>query len=379
MTHLPILFGYHASNIGNSHVPISLCRYWHESGRAVKLSVPSTDVNINYPWLHPVMTGLKKTLVYKLGSESLPRNLTETEFLKSEMVTPLVYLWAGLSLEVFERFNRNGTKIIIERINCHRATSRRILKNAEQIFGITSRDSISDEEIAIENRKLEIADAIFCPSPMVRNSMLENGVPEAKLLSTSYVWAPERFTSRSLVRPENSKPVFLFVGRLCLRKGLPLLLEAWQLADIDGELLLCGAVDKDIQSNFSEQLSGRNVRYVPYTKDVGEIYNQADVFVFPSLEEGGPMVTYEAMAHGITPLVTSMGAGAIVQDGINGVILPDTDVGAWVDAIRDIAGNKQKRITLGEKARERAQEFTWSNVAEQRVKLLEERYPELWK
>ena len=378
MNYLPILFGYHASNLGNSHVPLSLCRYWHRGGRAVKLTVPSADKSIDYPWLQPTITGLRKSLIYKLKFKDQPKGLTEKQFIQSEMSAAVVYLWAGLSLEIFERFHKNGTKIIIERINCHRATSRKILKVAEQMWGINPEKIISDDDIAGENRKLEMADTIFCPSPMVRNSMIENGVPAEKLLLTSYGWEPERFTSIPLVRKESARLTFLFVGNLCLRKGVPLLLEAWRRADIDGELLLCGGIDQDIQTSFAKQLKGKSVRHVTYTKDIGQIYKQADVFVFPTLEEGGPMVTYEAMAYGIPPLVSAMGAGAIVQDGINGVVLPDMDIDAWANAIKDIAENKHKRTELGENARVRAQDFTWEKVAEQRAKLLEERYPQLW-
>ncbi|MEO7343246.1 MAG: hypothetical protein ABIU85_00270, partial [Methylotenera sp.] len=165
MTYLPILFGYHASNLGNSHVPLSLCRFWQEGGRKVKLTVASADKNISYPWLQPAMTGLKKSLVYKLKNKDKPRYLAEKEFFKTEMSAPVVYLWAGLSVDIFEQFHKNGTKIVIERINCHRATSRRILKNAEDIWGVQRKSQITDEDIAVEIRKLEIADAIFCPSP----------------------------------------------------------------------------------------------------------------------------------------------------------------------------------------------------------------------
>ena len=378
MTYLPTLMGYHASNIANSHVPISLCRFWHEGGRAVKLVAPSVEKSVDYPWLQPAMTGLKKILVYKLNIKDQPRRMAEKQFFKSERSAPIVYLWAGLSLEIFEKFHENGTKIILERINCHNATARAIIQNAEHQWGVKTDNVIRDDKIVRENRKLAIADAIFCPSPMVRNSMLENGVPAEKLLSTSYGWEPERFTSISVARQENLRPVFLFVGKLCLRKGVPLLLEAWRRADIDGELLLCGSIDQDFQSTLAEQLKGKNVRHLSFTKDMGEVYRKADIFVFPTLEEGGPMVTYEAMAHGIPPLVTAMGAGAVVQDGVNGVVLPDMDVDAWVVAMRDIAGNKQKRIELGEKAQLRAQDFTWEKVAEQRAKLLENKYPKLW-
>ena len=382
MNYLPILFGYDASNLGNSHVPMSLCRYWHKSGRSVKLYAPSVENEnkneIDYPWLEPAVSGLKKRLIYKLRIKNQPQGLSEKKFLASEKTTNVVYLWAGLSLDIFECFHKMGAKIIIERINCHRATSRKILKIAEQHWGVKQSVIISDAEIASENRKLEIADAIFCPSPMVKASMIENGVAAEKLLLTSYGWEPERFKSLPMVRQENERLTFLFVGNLCLRKGVPLLLKAWEKANIDAELLFCGQIDPDIQAHFSEQLKGKNIRHLNYTKDIGQIYKNADVFVFPTLEEGGPMVTYEAMAHGIIPLVTAMGAGAIVQDGVNGIVLPDFDVDAWAQAIKEVTINKQKRVDLGEAAKIRAQEFTWKKVAEQRAKLLEERYPSLW-
>jgi glycosyltransferase involved in cell wall biosynthesis len=378
MSYLPVLFGYHASNLGNSHVPLSLCRYWNESGREATLIVPSADDTIAYPWLKPAMNGLKKTLVYKIGSREQPRVLAEHFFFKTEKLSSPVYLWAGLSLDIFERFNNQGAKIIVERINCHRSTSRRIVEKAGEHFGINLAGSISDKQIEEENRKLTIADTIFCPSPTVRASMLENNVPEYKLLSTSYGWSPERFPSAGAPRPKNPRPVFLFTGTLCIRKGIPLLLEAWRKADIDGELLLCGGIDQEIHSLLAKELTGNNIRHIAYTKNIGEVYALADVFVFPSLEEGGPMVTYEAMAHGIPPIVTAMGGGAIVQDNINGIVLPDMNIDAWAEAITDLAENPKKRAILGEKAKVRSQQFTWQNVAEQRALLLEKRYTNLW-
>jgi len=325
------------------------------------------------------MSGLKKALVYKIGSKEQPRVIVEQLFFKTEKLSSPVYLWAGLSLDIFERFHKRGTKIIVERINCHRSTSRRIVEKAGKHFGINLAGSISDEQIEEENRKLAIADAIFCPSPMVRASMLENNIPEHKLLSSSYGWSPERFPSAAAPRPKNPKPVFLFTGTLCIRKGIPLLLEAWKKADIDGELLLCGGIDQEIQTLMAKELTRNNIRHIAYTKNIGLVYAQADLFVFPSLEEGGPMVTYEAMAHGIPPIVTEMGGGAIVQNNINGIVLPDMNSDAWAEAITDLAENPQKRAILGEQARVRSQKFTWQNVAEQRALLLEKRYPNLWK
>jgi glycosyltransferase involved in cell wall biosynthesis len=379
MSNLPVLFGYNASNLGNSHVPLSLCRYWNESGRPSTLTVASADDSISYPWLNPALKGIIKRLVYKIGNGEQPKHITEELFFRTEGSSSPVYLWAGLSPEIFESFGNRNAKIIVERINCHRATSRKILQNACDHWKVPLTETFSDSQIAEENRKLALADAIFCPSPMVRKSMLENGVPEGKLLSSSYGWAPERFPSIAAPPRDNTEPIFLFTGTLCMRKGVLLLLEAWKRARISGKLVLCGGVYHDVQAAMEQYLGAGNIEHIAYTRDIGQVYRKADVFVFPSLEEGGPMVTYEAMAHGIPPLVTAMGGGAIVQAGINGLVLPDFDVDAWADAITELAENRQKRMELGQKARERALQFTWENVAEQRALLLETRYPELWK
>lgn len=379
MKNLPVLFGYHASNLGNSHVPLSLCRHWNESGRPSTLTVPSSEDSIVWPWLKPVMGGLRKKLVYRLGNSSQPRIITEHDFFRSEASSSPVYLWAGLSLDIFERFSARGAKIIMERINCHRATSRLILRNAAAYWNSPIPESSSDTEIDEENRKLALADAVFCPSPLVRQSMLDNGVAEEKLLPTSYGWAPERFSLTEPPASENQKPVFLFAGTLCLRKGLLLLLEAWKRAAIDGELLLCGGIDPAIGEHIAKHIGTNNIRHLSYTRDIGQVFRMADVFVFPSLEEGGPMVTYEAMAHGIPPLVTAMGGGAIVEEGVNGVVLPDLDIDAWAAAMREFAENPDKRRETGRNARQRAALFTWKEVAARRATLLESRYPDLWR
>ncbi|RTY37776.1 glycosyltransferase [Chlorobium phaeovibrioides] len=379
MNYLPVLFGYEASNIGNSHVALSLCRHWHESGRAVQLTLPGAVKGLEYPWLRTAMKGLRQKLTYKFGTNIQARTMAEQLFYKHEKDADIVYLWAGLSLEIFEAFHKRGSRIVIERINCHRKSSWRILEAAADTWNIPYRINTDEKAALIEAKKLEIADAVFCPSPMVRKSMLENGVEETKLLSTSYGWAPERFPGRNDEKKHAERPVFLFVGSICLRKGIPLLLEAWKRAKLDADLVLCGNIAPEIQEHLPPLESYPNVRHISYTHDMGMIYRSADVFVFPSLEEGGPMVTYEAMAHGIPCLVSEMGAGAIVEKDINGIVLPDMDIDAWAEALTSMALNRQARIDIGQHARERAERFIWKKVANHRAELLEQCYPMLWK
>ena len=318
-------------------------------------------------------------MIYRFGKQDTPRRRVEKYCFRKERQNTFCYLWAGLSLDVFERFHAEGVKIIIERINCHQAMTKDVLSKASAALHLPPDHNITPASLADERRKLEISDAIFCPSPMVSKSLIANGVDQNKLLQTSYGWSPNRFPNISQARQKKTRqPIFLFVGALCVRKGVPLLLKAWEQADIAGQLIFCGNMDKAIQENFSHYFKREDICYVPHTDNIGHYYNLADVFVFPSLEEGGPMVTYEAMAHGVIPLVSKMGAGAIVQDKKNGLIL-EYNVESWRTAILAVSQRFTRMSKLAVAARERAAEFTWDKVAARRATLLQAKFPELWR
>ncbi len=379
MNQLPVIFGYNINGTGNSSVPLALCRHWNAAGLDSPLYAPSKDAEINHPWLHPAMGTIRKKLVYRLGAPETPGKMVEAYCLKQSCGEKYIYLWAGLSLELFRKAKDQGLTIIMERINCHQATAKAILDQAYGARNLQPDHGITEESIKTENLKLAMADGIFCPSPMVRKSMLAAGVEETKLLSTSYGWSPQRFPGRKALKTGNSsRTVFLFVGTLCIRKGVALLFEAWEKAGIDGELIFCGTMDDTIRNHFGHYFRRPDITHIPFTTDIGKYYNMADVFLFPTLEEGGPMVTYEAMAHGVLPLVSEMGAGAIVENKKNGIVL-EHEVDSWVRAIQAVHSNVPRRRQLAEAAVTRAMEFTWEKVAAGRAALLQKKFPDLWK
>lgn len=377
MNNLPVLFGYNLSGVGNSSIPMAFCHYWNTMGLPTRLYAPAAENGIASPWYRTALGPLARKIFYRFMKNGNPSKRAEKFCYDREKDNSVVYLWAGLSLDIFEKFHDNGCTIILERINCHQATSRALLDSGHKGLELQSVHDISERSITEENKKLKLADHIFCPSPMVYKSMLENGVDERKLLQTSYGWEPERFPNLVHGPRKSRKPTYLFVGHLCIRKGLPLLLDAWNKANIDGRLLLVGKMDETVRHSFGHHFHRDDITHIPYTRNIGKYYNMADAFVFPSLEEGGPMVTYEAMAHGLVPLVSLMGGGAIVQDKKNGLILPDNS-DRWATAIRAIYANIPKRIELGQSARNRALDFTWDQVATRRARLLQNHLPHLW-
>jgi starch synthase len=88
---------------------------------------------------------------------------------------------------------------------------------------------------------------------------------------------------------------------------------------------------------------------------------EASIHVFPSLCEGSAKVTYEAAACGL-PQITTREAGDVVEDGVQGMIIPPADIEALAEAIQHLYDHPEivERMSLA--ARERVVEnFTWNH------------------
>ncbi len=158
------------------------------------------------------------------------------------------------------------------------------------------------------------------------------------------------------------------MGALIRRKGVHLLLEAWdRLALKEAELVLVGHVHEEIRP-FLERFGGNNVRVAGKAGRVEDYYRSATVHIFPSQCEGCAKVTCEAAACGL-PQITTRESGDVVVDGVNGLIVPCNDLGALCAAIEHLHRHPELLPAMRQAARARAMErFTWEAY---RVRLLE--------
>ena len=132
-------------------------------------------------------------------------------------------------------------------------------------------------------------------------------------------------------------------------------------------MLVGGTPETLISERCAAYFDRPDIHWLSWSNDVGDYYRSADVFAIPSLEEGGPLVTYEAMGCGLPAVASPMGGGAIGQDGEGVIILDPYDVQAWADTFRRLAADEDYRRELGEKARVAAQRFTWEKVGLKRL------------
>lgn len=165
----------------------------------------------------------------------------------------------------------------------------------------------------------------------------EIGVPQARIvILANAVEGPEKITATERLLP----PGILFLGLLRPEKGIDVLLEALSdpaLGACEWRAVLAGDGDvgRYAQKVASLGLSERISLPGWCTQDrVRSLLRQSSILVLPSFVENLPLALLEAMAYGLCPVVTPVGAiPDIVHDGENGLIVPPGDAAALTRAL----------------------------------------------
>lgn len=366
--HLQSLYPSHLSGRGLSHIIMSVCRAMNVGDLKVTLTVPAASDTCRAPFVREAVPRALRWASYRLLKDS--RERTQRRFLRGLKRDDAAYLWPGLDVQVYEQVKRQGIVIANERINTHQATSKRILDAEYARLGWPVGHDITDEFVRHERRILELSDFIFAPSPLVADSLVEEGVDPTKVIATSYGWDPARFGGSARALEPIDGMTVLFVGLICVRKGAHLLLKAWRASGVKGRLVLAGKMTDEIATHCAEDLNRDDVIHLGHVGDIASVYRSADVFAFPSLEEGSPLVAYEAMASRLAMLVSPMGAGGVVEDGLHGRVINPHDLEGWIAALRSLEADAALRGSYGQAARERAEHFTWEKVGIRRAEAL---------
>jgi phosphatidylinositol alpha-mannosyltransferase len=162
----------------------------------------------------------------------------------------------------------------------------------------------------------------------------------------------------------------LFVGRPEERKGLPVLLQAFEalVEHVPSRLAVVGADREDVDRYLGEAAAGMRIDALGRV-DHDELWrrlHEADVLCAPSLSgESFGMVLTEAFAAG-TPVIASHIAGYadVVTDGVDGVLVPPADPQRLAEQLQSMYHEPERRSAMGEAARLSAERYAWPRVAE---------------
>ncbi|MEP7162512.1 MAG: glycosyltransferase family 4 protein, partial [Candidatus Moraniibacteriota bacterium] len=173
--------------------------------------------------------------------------------------------------------------------------------------------------------------------------------------------------------------VFITVARLTKRKGLQTLLHAFGEAVRMGhrplELWLVGDGEERsfLQAEAKRLGVDGQVKFLGQVdhEKIAELYQQAQVFVLPSKNEGMSNAVLEALASGL-PLVVSGTGGMqeIVEEGKNGFFVNSDDTPSFSEKLLLLAEDSGLREALGKESRRRAEERSWKRVADEFLRVV---------
>ncbi len=155
-----------------------------------------------------------------------------------------------------------------------------------------------------------------------------------------------------------------FLGRLVLEKGLDV------FADVIGELERQGVPHKVLvigegpaRATFEVKMPDACFVGFQGGDNLARAVASMDVLLNPSVTETFGNVTLEAMACGV-PVVAAdaTGAASLVEDGINGYLVPPRGIGSYADRIAAYAADPVLRSAHGQAGADRAQAFEWDAI-----------------
>ena len=222
--------------------------------------------------------------------------------------------------------------------------------------GLPSQRYVRPEQKLLE---MELADLVIVPSNFVADTVREFHA-DMNVALTPYgidtaMWRPN--TDR---RPDDII-TFIFAGQCSIRKGIPLLLEAWRAAGLrHAKLRLVGSW------HLAEIKRKTLPSGVEWTGQVSShqllaYYQNSDIFIFPTYFEGRALVVGEALASGLPVLTTAASGWQEVIDTGCGRTAPIGSLDALVEGLRWFEAHREQLPAMSRAAREQAIRTTWEN------------------
>lgn len=166
------------------------------------------------------------------------------------------------------------------------------------------------------------------------------------------------------IRPAELSAVplkILFASRMLREKGIFELLQAARIVKQSGvkvAFLFAGDIYPGNPSSLTASeiaaiKAEEIVTYLGHVDDMLSLLRQADIVVLPSYREGTPRILIEAAAMAIPIVATDIaGCRGLVQDGVNGLLVPVRDAQALAEALLRLISDRELRLTMGVAGRE---------------------------
>jgi glycosyltransferase involved in cell wall biosynthesis len=184
---------------------------------------------------------------------------------------------------------------------------------------------------------------------------------------------PDRMLFRQKHHMAASDPVILFMGRLHARKGVEVLVKAFQQANLSRAWLVLAGPDEGMEEQL-RTIAGERVIFTGFISGEERLQalSAADLFVLPAVGEGLSMAVLEALAAGL-PVILSPGCNMPQTEARGAGLIVNPDIDSLVGVLTHVIGDEAGRAAMGRAAQVWAQdEFAWPHIAAQMTSLYDE-------
>ena len=166
----------------------------------------------------------------------------------------------------------------------------------------------------------------------------------------------------------------LTVGRLSVTKRVDMLIDAVEILYKEGvkahlTIVGSGALEQQLRHSISQKGLGEVIKMTGRVgaEEMPRLYRQGDILVSATMQEGMSNAMLEAMASGL-PIVTTRCEGVEELVGDNGIVLGEAGGEVIAEAVKKIAHDREGYRRMSEAARNRANSFMWSSVADRYIR-----------
>lgn len=230
-----------------------------------------------------------------------------------------------------------------------------------------------DTELKRNREELMLSNYFLVGSTFVKDSLLYCGVEDKAIFINPYGVNINHFCDKSQYRTNNPLRL-IFVGAVCYRKGIHHLLSV--VAEYSKEEVILDVIG-GFSPNSEYYIKYKNHENIHFrgfvTHDVlAQYYNNADVFVLPSLSEGFAQVSLEAMSCGLPVIcTTNSGCNDAIKDFETGFVIEPSNREQLKEKIDWFIKNRSCIETMGKNARLVSLNFTWEHYSNKLVKAIE--------
>ncbi len=282
-----------------------------------------------------------------------------------------VVCFSGIAEEVFARLAQTShAQKVLVRGSAHIREQYRLLEEEQRRSGIAV-ETPSTWMLEREEREYDLADRIVVLSTFALESFKQHGVPEKKLSLIGLGADTSQFRPTSGVADERRRRILeaprlrvLMVGSLTPQKGALDYVDLVKQLGTEADFRFVGDLPKSVRELLTRvgseiQVFGRVAEH-----DLPAEYAWADLFVFPTIQDGYAVVIAQALASGLPVICTTNCAGRdVVVEGENGWVVPIRDVEALARAVRACNANRPMLADMAVANAKNGLQRDWGDVA----------------